>query len=638
LRAFSRPGERPRSTPAARCGKADEFGNVCGVVLPQFARLTWIPILAAGGLIAQSQTQQPVFKSAVIHVRVDVIATDKNDKPVTDLTADDFEIRQSGVLQKISDFERVSIPAIDRKIDLKAPQLPPVDVFTNAPPAPNARSFIFVMWALSTDYIVQVKRAMTSFISALQPEDVVAIVYPGRSDLSQDFTTDQSKLVRAVNNLNATIGAPQGRWLDYMKGLLKTFSVAREARHVIVFVAEGFPLRFPMSPDTAAMLQDAVHLNIPIYTLDPRGLMAPPLGLEGHLEDQRPNGLERIRDLQEAKTGLQILAEATNGKAFVNAWNVPQAAAGLIGDNNNYYLLGFYPSPYQADGKFHDFEVRVKRPGVRVRSRESYQSEAPPNPDKPARLVDNIGDGLPGGELLLSATASPLVPSAKGANTLLTIDVTYPSGAAGHDQIDLVWIAIDPDAKPRASGQNSVGVDLAGKSPHVTIHDVIDLPRGLLTVRVALASQVTKTNGTVHVPIDVRDLRKKNVEISALVLNRTPAPPTQLLEIGHALTLSPNTPTTARTFSTGDRLRILARAFSHGAGVDGEMTLTLPTGEVRAIPTTRSQAQGVAAAWDFTGSQILKDLPAGRYILSFSAKETSSKDTPAVRATTFEVK
>jgi len=124
------------------------------VVLPQFARLTWIPILAAGGLIAQSQTQQPVFKSAVIHVRVDVIATDKNDKPVTDLTADDFEIRQSGVLQKISDFERVSIPAIDRKIDLKAPQLPPVDVFTNAPPAPNARSFIFVMWALSTDYIV----------------------------------------------------------------------------------------------------------------------------------------------------------------------------------------------------------------------------------------------------------------------------------------------------------------------------------------------------------------------------------------------------------------------------------------------------------------------------------------------------
>jgi hypothetical protein len=239
---------------------------------------------------------------------------------------------------------------------------------------------------------------------------------------------------------------------------------------------------------------------------------------------------------------------------------------------------------------------------------------------------------------MLRAAAAPLVPSAKGANTLLTIDVDYPNGAAGHDQIDLVWIAIDPDAKPRASGQNSVGVDLAGKSPHVTIHDVIDLPRGLLTVRVALASQVTKTHGTVHVPLDVRDLRKKKVEISALVLNRTPAPPTQVLEIGAALALSPNTPTTARTFSPGDRLRVLARAFSHGAGVDGVMTLTLPTGEARAIPATKTQATGVASAWDFISSLALKDLPAGRYILSFSAKESSSSDAPAVRATTFEVK
>lgn len=91
------------------------------------------------------QEQPPVFESAANHVLVDVIATDKNDKPVTDLTVADFEIQQRGVLQTIADFEHVSIPVTDRTIDLKAPLPPPPDAFTNAPPPPNARAFVFVM-------------------------------------------------------------------------------------------------------------------------------------------------------------------------------------------------------------------------------------------------------------------------------------------------------------------------------------------------------------------------------------------------------------------------------------------------------------------------------------------------------------
>jgi len=611
------------------------------VVLPQFARLTWIPILAAGGLIAQAQTQQPVFKSAVIHVRVDVIATDKNDKPVTDLTASDFEIRQKGVPQTISDFEHVSIPPIDRKIDLNALQPPPADSFTNAPPPPSARAFAFVMWGLSPENIVPIKRMMTSFVSALQPDDEVAIVYGIRSDISQDFTNDTTKLVRAINNLRGGLGFPPLRdWLFSMHNVMQSLNSAREPRKVMIFVSEGFQLRFPMPLEVTEIFRESVRLNIPMYTMDPRGLMAPPLGLQGHLEDQIPNGLERIRGIQKEKEGLQIIAENTNGRAFVNNWNVPQSAAELIGDNNSYYLLGFYPSPYEADGKNHEFEVKVKRPGVRVRARESYKSEAPPSAGaKPPRLIDNISAGLPGGELLIRATAAPLAPGAKGVKTVLTIDVSYPAGASGHDQLDLVWVAIDPDAKPRASGQNSVVVDLAGKTPHVTIHDVIDLPKGLLTVRVALSSQVTKTNGTVHVPIEVRDLTRKKPEIAALVMNLSPAPPTQLLEIGNALALSPATPTTLRTFSPSDRLRILARVFApNGDAVAGDMTLTLPAGETRVIPTTRVPVKGVTAAWDYTGGLALKDLAAGRYIVSFSAKETSSNDKPAVKATTFEVK
>jgi VWFA-related protein len=588
------------------------------------------------------QEQPPVFKSAANHVLVDVIATDKDDKPVTDLTVADFEIRKGGVLQAIADFEHVSIPVTDRKIDLKAPLPPPPDAFTNAPPPPNARAFVFVMWSLSPANIVPIKRMMTSFISALQPVDEVAIVYARRSDLSQDFTSDEGKLIRAVNNLNAAIpgGGSIRDWLFMMNNVLRSLAAARDSRHVIVFISEGFPNLNPASPEVAEIFREAVQRNIPVYTMDPRGLMAPPLGLEGHLEDQRPDGLERIRSVERDKDGLRVIALNTNGRSFVNNWNVPRAAAGLIGDNNSYYLLGFYPSPYEADGKFHDIDVRVTRPGVKIRAREGYRAEGPPSANaKPPRLVDSLGAGLPGGELQFRATAAPLVPGGKGVTTLLTLEVAYPEEARGADRLDLVWIAIDPDGRPRASGQNAVTVDLVGPSPRVMIYDAIDLPRGLLTVRVALSSRVTKTNGTVHIPVEVRNFTKNRLDVAPLVVSRSPAPSPQHVEIGNALRLAPVTPTTARVFSRDDRLRVVARVFSSKDGaVNAEMSLTLLTGQVRALPVLRSESKAAAGAADYVGDVSLRDLPPGRYVLAFSAGRASSNDAPVQRATTFDVK
>ena len=55
--------------------------------------------------------QQPVFRAGVDHVAVDVIATDGDNKPVTDLKQQDFQITEGGRPQTIADFRYVSIPA-----------------------------------------------------------------------------------------------------------------------------------------------------------------------------------------------------------------------------------------------------------------------------------------------------------------------------------------------------------------------------------------------------------------------------------------------------------------------------------------------------------------------------------------------
>ena len=44
----------------------------------------------------------------------------------------------------------------------------------------------------------------------------------------------------------------------------------------------------------------------------------------------------------------------------------------IVQDNSSYYVLAYYPPNPKRDGKFHNIQVRVNRPGVTVRARRGY--------------------------------------------------------------------------------------------------------------------------------------------------------------------------------------------------------------------------------------------------------------------------
>src|SRR5262245_29594413 len=67
-----------------------------------------VPFVAAA-LLAQQQTP-PVFRSGVEAVQMDVVVIDKDGKPVTGLTKEDFEIFEQGVPQEITVFAPVNTP------------------------------------------------------------------------------------------------------------------------------------------------------------------------------------------------------------------------------------------------------------------------------------------------------------------------------------------------------------------------------------------------------------------------------------------------------------------------------------------------------------------------------------------------
>ncbi|MFL6194133.1 MAG: VWA domain-containing protein [Thermoanaerobaculia bacterium] len=82
------------------------------------------------------------------------------------------------------------------------------------------------------------------------------------------------------------------------------------------------------------------------------------------------------------RESLQLLADETGGKAILDTNNFLPDLGRMRQDALSYYSLAYSPS-HNGDGREHAIKVKVRRPGLKLRYRQSYR-------DKPAveRLVD----------------------------------------------------------------------------------------------------------------------------------------------------------------------------------------------------------------------------------------------------------
>jgi len=155
---------------------------------------------------------QPVYESATVMrattrmVLVDVIATDRNGNPVTDLKPGDFTVMEDGNRQQVRSFNfqhpaEVAAPAVSMPVS--APKLPE-HVFTNVPAyrADGALNVILVD-ALNSTLLNQmnVREEMFKLLLKLPPGRPVAIYALGEKlQILQDFTSDPKILRDAITN------------------------------------------------------------------------------------------------------------------------------------------------------------------------------------------------------------------------------------------------------------------------------------------------------------------------------------------------------------------------------------------------------------------------------------------------------
>ena len=160
-------------------------------------------------------------------------------------------------------------------------------------------------------------------------------------------------------------------------------------RKSIMLLSDGFSL-FTRNSDgfsdstrvleTLRRLVDAANrASVVVYTMDARGLQTVGFTAQDDAADLSSDAVEaRLNDrknqLFDTQEGLTYLARQTGGTSIINNNDLSGGIRKIL-DDQSYYLIGYQPEDETFDPKtrrFNKLEIKVKRPGLRVRYRSGF--------------------------------------------------------------------------------------------------------------------------------------------------------------------------------------------------------------------------------------------------------------------------
>jgi VWFA-related protein len=466
------------------------------------------------------------FRAEVNYVEVDARILDQNGAFVADLTAADFQVLEDGRPQQVSVFSLVNLPVERAPRPLFASRPIESDVSTNLDGI-NGRIYILVLDDLHTNAqrTPRVKLAARQFIERyVGANDLVAVVHTsGRSDASQEFTTNQRLMLAAVDKFmgrklrsptlnrleyeQATRGVRQAgdriedpedaeRGLNARNALNSLRQIAQYLtgvsgrRKAMVLFSEGidYDINDPINNRDASTLMDSTRdliaagtrANVAIYGVDARGLTA--MGDESievaSLPDDPTLGLGSTsfsNELRLSQDSLRVISSETGGFAVVNRNDLATAFQEIVADNSSYYVLGYYPTNDRRDGRYRRIEVRVPgRSNLTIRARRGYiaaRGRAPetkaPGPNEPSvELRDAMGSPLPLSGIPMATTAAVFKgPAPNGSvvvSTLIgggSIPLVEQDGTF-RNKLEIAITAANQSGKNFSGGRNTLDLNM----------------------------------------------------------------------------------------------------------------------------------------------------------------------------------
>jgi VWFA-related protein len=399
--------------------------------------LVCIGVPALGQIPARTQKpaddKDDVVKITTNLVQVDAVVT-KDGKPMTNLTADDFEIFEDGKRQAITSFAYISNVPNTTPPPATGDKKKTTPVVPFAPIKPNEarRTLAFVVddLGLSAESIYQVRKQLRKFVAEeLQPNDLVAIVRTG-SEMGalQQFTNDKRILNRAVDqlrwNLCSRVGAhvlspvgSDGRPSSVLFCGFGSYRASLKSLGYIVDSMANLPGRKSLvllSDDTTTQSQEAVfdqlgagkgigsvqddpigiapdsvnytaaldkiaekaiRSSVVIYSVDTQGLQYTGPTAADNITARDPRQVSNLMSTRSAllfnrRAGGELIAKQTGGFQIRNSNSYEFNR--ILEDQSGYYLIGYRPTDETFNRSFHRIKAKVKRSGMSLRTRFGF--------------------------------------------------------------------------------------------------------------------------------------------------------------------------------------------------------------------------------------------------------------------------
>jgi len=143
--------------------------------------------------------------------------------------------------------------------------------------------------------------------------------------------------------------------------------------------------------------------------------------------------------------GMFFLANETGGDQFQNYNDLSQAMGRMLEQTSVSYMLSFQPPELAFDGRYHEIEVRLKKPaGVKVRHRDGYYAPQPSEEEIDLVAVgDRIASYGDGGAFEVSGMAAPFKLDGATALVPVVLEIHGPSLVeVGHER-EIVDLQVD---------------------------------------------------------------------------------------------------------------------------------------------------------------------------------------------------
>jgi VWFA-related protein len=298
------------------------------------AAVTLTAMVLSVGVFAQ---KKPMPSSSDL-VELDVVALDRDERPVMDLRQDEFQVKEDGKAVDVKTFSAVTALGSTR--------------------ADDGRSVVLLMDDIGvpmtgTSPMRQIAQIMLS--PAGSGDEISVVRLSSRSDEAfGDFATARAR----IDDYHG--GAVPFSRRDTPETVLRTIAKISkqleplEHRRKIILclgLRVVCDIEEPASggasvfwPTWIQAIGAAARANVSVYGVDPTGLTA------------------------SSGARLVALTELTGGTLMANSNDFVRAANAIWSDASRYYLLGYWPSTDRRDT--HAIDVKVTRKDVRVRARK----------------------------------------------------------------------------------------------------------------------------------------------------------------------------------------------------------------------------------------------------------------------------